>query len=985
MKTTKKINLLNILAKSLQGDLYTDITNRLLYATDASAYREVPLAVARPASVEDIQNLIRFASDHGTTLIPRTAGTSLAGQVVGEGIVVDVSKYFTRILEIDSKNGFARVQPGVVLDELNLMLAEKGLFFGPETSTSNRCMIGGMIGNNACGSHSLLYGSTRDHLVAVNAILSNGEQVEFKSIDNQAFYKKLEGNDLESQLYRNINDMLSSPDNREQIVKEFPDPAIKRRNTGYALDLLIPYSPFTQGGSPFNFSTLLAGSEGTLAFITEATLNLVPLPPREKGLICVHFHTLEEALHANLLCLRHNPGAVELMDQTILECTKSNIEQRRNRFFVQGDPGAILIVEFARNTMDEIQEIRHNLEKDLKQSGLGYHFPLVTGADINKVWALRKSGLGVLSNIPGDAKPVSLVEDTAVRPDMLPDYISDVKHILDQYNLNCVFHAHAGTGELHMRPVLNLKDPKGVELFRKVATEVAWLVKKYRGSFSGEHGDGRLRGEFIPIIVGDANYQLMKQLKATWDPQGVFNKGKIIDTPSMDTSLRYDGKMKGREFTAIFDYTSSQGLLRHVEQCNGSGDCRKSALMGGTMCPSYMATRDENTTTRARANALREYLTNPSKTKSMSLGDVYDLLDLCLSCKGCKSECPSNVDMAKLKAEFLQHYHDKKGVSMSAWLIAHIARIHKINSRFPVLYNTLFSNEFISGIVKQVLGFAGERKLPLLSPQSFISWLNGNGYNMTPRKSAQAGKPEICLFIDEFTSYLDVEKGIAAVKLLSKLGYGLQFSPALESGRTYISKGLLRKARKIADNNTQLFSEIINENRLLIGIEPSAILSFKDEYPDLVSHELRHEARRISKYCFTIEEFFASEFNAGRIDRSLFTHEKTHIKLHGHCQQKSIVSTAAAKIMLTIPENYTVEEIKSGCCGMAGAFGFEKRHYELSMKIGEMVLFPAIRNSEPGTLICAAGTSCRQQILDGTGVVALHPAEILYRALVDHV
>jgi FAD/FMN-containing dehydrogenase/Fe-S oxidoreductase len=983
MKTIINTSHLNSLAKSLRGDLYTDITNRLLYATDASAYREIPLAVARPATEEDIRRLIQFASDNGTSLIPRTAGTSLAGQVVGNGIVVDMSKHFTDILEINSANGFARVQPGVVLDELNLKLAEKGLFFGPETSTSNRCMIGGMVGNNACGSHSLLYGSTRDHLLAVNALLSDGEPAVFETLDRQIFFKKMEGQRLENKLYRNIYDILSSPENREQILKEFPDPSIKRRNTGYALDLLIPCDPFTGNGTPFNFSTLLAGSEGTLAFITEIKLNLVPLPPKEKGLVCVHFNTLEEALHANLICLKYNPGTVELMDHTILECTKSNIEQRRNRFFVQGDPGAILIVEFARNSMDEIQEIRQNLEKELKQSGLGYHFPLVTGADINKVWALRKSGLGVLTNIPGDAKPVSLVEDTAVRPDMLPDYIRDIKLILEPYHLNCVFHAHAGTGELHMRPVLNLKDPKGVELFRKVATEVAWLVKKYHGSLSGEHGDGRLRGEFIPIIVGNANYELMKQVKNTWDPQGIFNRGKITDTPSMDTSLRYDGEGKGREISTVFDYTSTQGLLRHIEQCNGSGDCRKSALMGGTMCPSYMATRDEQTTTRARANALREYLTNPSKGKSMTLNAVYDLLDLCLSCKGCKSECPSNVDMAKLKAEFLQHYHDKKGISMSAWLIANIARIHKINSRFPVLYNTLFSNKVISGMVKLVLGFAQERKLPLLSPASLEVWLKRNGYPTATLSSAENGRPEICLFLDEFTDYLDAEKGIAAVKLLSKLGYRLRFSQALESGRTYISKGLLRKARKIANYNTRLFSKLINENTLLVGIEPSAILSFKDEYPDLVSQELREDARRISKYTLTIEEFFASEFDAGRIDRGLFTREKAHIKLHGHCQQKSVVSTAAAKTMLAIPENYMVEEIKSGCCGMAGAFGFEKRHYELSMKIGEMVLFPEIRTSEPGTIICAAGTSCRQQILDGTGVHALHPVEILYEALIS--
>lgn len=979
---TVKPGLLKSLAKTLQGDLYTELTHRLLYATDASAYREIPLAVARPATVEDIRKLILFAAENGTTLIPRTAGTSLAGQVVGNGIVVDVSKYFTGILEINAENGFARVQPGVVLDELNLKLAEKGMFFGPETSTSNRCMIGGMVGNNACGAHSLLYGSTRDHLLEVTALLSNGDQAVFESLDEPSFFKKLDNNTLEGNLYKGIYELLSPAGVREQILNEFPDPAIRRRNTGYALDLLLACQPFSRHGMPFNFSSLLAGSEGTLAFLTEVKLNLVPQPPRVKGLICVHFNTLEESLMANLICLKHKPGAVELMDNTILECTKSNIEQRRNRFFVQGDPGAILIVEFARDSMEEIRAIHASLEQDLKHSGLGYHFPLITGDDINRVWALRKSGLGVLSNIPGDAKPVSLVEDTAVRPDLLPDYIREIKQLLQQYRLSCVFHAHVGTGELHMRPVLDLKKPEGVVLFRKVATEVAWLVKKYRGSLSGEHGDGRLRGEFIPVIVGKENYERMKQVKRTWDPHGVFNRGKITDSPAMDAFLRYEGKKQERDFKPVFDYAASQGLLRHIEQCNGSGDCRKSALMGGTMCPSYMATRDENTTTRARANALREYLTNPSDTDAMPIDAVYDLLDLCLSCKGCKSECPSNVDMAKLKAEFLQHYYDIRGESLSAWLVAHIGRIHNISSYLPWLYNALFSNRLIDRTVKKVLGFAKERNLPSLSPVSLVKWLKKNGYGTGETWKGPQDKPGIILFIDEFTDYLDAEIGIAAVKLLGRLGYSLQFSPALESGRTYISKGFLRKAKKIADRNVRFFRQTVDENRVLVGIEPSAILSFRDEYPDLVSQDLREDARRLAKHCLTIEEFLAAEFTAGRIDRNLFTLEKAHIKLHGHCQQKSIATTAAAKTMLTIPVNYSAEEIRSGCCGMAGAFGYEKRHYELSMKIGEMVLFPAVRNAETGTLIVAAGTSCRQQILDGTGVRALHPVEILYHALI---
>jgi FAD/FMN-containing dehydrogenase/Fe-S oxidoreductase len=983
MGSTRILRLLGLLAKDFKGDLYTDSSMCLLYATDASAYRELPIAVARPASEEDIKLLIAFANENKTTLIPRTAGTSLAGQVVGNGIVVDVSKYFNEILEINPDGKFARVQPGVVLDELNLKLAEKGLFFAPETSTSNRCMIGGMVGNNACGSHSIIYGSTRDHLLSVSTFLSNSESAVFEACDLNGFMNKMQGKCFESSIYQNIYKLLIPPSVQETILKEFPDPVIKRRNTGYALDLLIRSVPFANPGLPFNFSTLLAGSEGTLAFSTEFKLNLVSLPPRVKGLVCAHFHTLEEALLANLICLKHNPGAVELMDNTILECTKSNIAQRRNRFFVEGDPGAILIVEFARESEEEIHEIRNNLEKDLRHAQLGYHYPLVSGTDINKVWALRKSGLGVLSNIPGDAKPVSLVEDTAVNPALLPDYIKDIKKLLAQHNLQCVFHAHVGTGELHTRPVLNLKDPKGVQLFRTVATEVALLVKKYRGSLSGEHGDGRLRGEFIPIIVGAENFTLMKQVKRAWDPDGVFNQGKITDTPSMDSSLRYTLLDTFRDLKPVFNYSETKGLLRHIEQCNGSGDCRKSALMGGTMCPSYMATRDEQTTTRARANALREYLTNPNRPDGMSLNAVYELLDLCLSCKGCKSECPSNVDMAKLKAEFLQHYYDKKGVSLIAWLIAHIGRIHRISSRFPALYNFVFSSSFLEPLIKLMLGFSQKRHLPLLSEITLKAWMKKQG--LLSHKIAYNSlreKPLVNLFLDEITNFLEAEKGIAAVKLLTGLGYEVTVSSTLESGRTYISKGLLRKAQRIANHNTRIFRNKLNDHCLLVGIEPSAILSFRDEYPDLVHPALRKDAQRIAPLCLTIEEFIAREYQAGRIDRNQFTKDTAIIKLHGHCQQKSIATTAAAITMLSIPKNYKVEEIKSGCCGMAGAFGYEKRHYDLSMKIGELVLFPAVRDSQPGTIIAAAGSSCRQQIKDGTGVQAQHPVEILYHALI---
>ncbi|MBN2274391.1 MAG: FAD-binding protein [Bacteroidales bacterium] len=978
----KNNTALKELAQSLQGDVYDDYITRTLYATDASAYKELPVAVARPKNTDDIKKLIDFARINKLTLIPRTAGTSLAGQVVGNGIVVDVSRYMNDIIEFNEHESWVRVQPGVVLDELNLYLKPYGLFFSPETSTSNRCMIAGMVGNNACGAHSLIYGSTRDHLISVRTLLSDGSEVEFKPLDKKAFFLKTEGINLESRLYKHIYEVLSESSNQEEIRNEFPDSSLERRNSGYALDLLLETEPFTGNDKPFNFSKLIAGSEGTLALITEIKLNLVPLPPKHKGLICVHLNTLEDALQANLICLKYKPGAIELMDDNILERTKANIEQRKNRFFIQGDPGAIIIVEFARDSMEEIQNLRDKIIQDLTAAGYGYHFPLITGDDINKVWALRKAGLGVLTNIPGDAKPVSLVEDTAVKPELLPDYIKEFKDIMASYNLSCVYHAHIATGELHLRPILNLKDEKDVQLFRKVGEEVAHLVKKYRGSLSGEHGDGRLRGEFIPIIVGMKNYQLMKELKEKWDPDNIFNAGKIVNTPPMDTNLRYEPGKITREFETIFDFSSTQGMLRMAEMCNGSGDCRKSALMGGTMCPSYQASREEKTTTRARANALREYLTNPVKTNPVNIETVKEILDLCLSCKGCKSECPSNVDMAKLKAEFLQHYYDKKGVPYTAWLIANLAKIQKVFSVVPFLYNGFLKMKPGAWLLKKIMGFAQQRTVPLLSRTSFRRWLKKNLDRINAGLDSNDSVKDVVLFIDEFTNYLESEIGITTVKLLNRLGYKIHVVKHMESGRTYLSKGLLRQAKKIANHNIRAFSRFAEQEIAVVGIEPSAILAFRDEYPDLVDADLHETACKLAPKCMLIDEFLANEYEAGRIDRDIFTKEEKSIKFHGHCQQKAITSTIHTQKMLSIPANYKVEEIKSGCCGMAGAYGFEKRHYDLSMKIGELVLFPEIRQSSKDTIIVAPGTSCRDQIKDGTNVNALHPVQVLYEALV---
>ncbi|MBO9200180.1 MULTISPECIES: FAD-binding and (Fe-S)-binding domain-containing protein [Niastella] len=972
-------NSLQQLAKDLEGDLYFDKTMRVLYATDASAYREMPLAVAIPRNINDIKKLISFAHTHKTSLIPRTAGTSLAGQVVGNGIIVDVSKNFTQILELNSAEHWVRVQPGVIRDELNLFLKPHGLYFGPETSTANRAMIGGMVGNNSCGSNSVIYRSTREHLLEVKALLSDGSEAVFSSMDIDEFHKKCEGNTLEANIYKTVRSLLSNYDNQVEIRKEFPKQSIERRNTGYAMDVMLEMAPFTAGGPDFNFCSLIAGSEGTLAFLTEIKLNVVPLPPKETGLLCVHFNSIDESLRANLIALKYNPRASELIDHYILECTKDNIEQRKNRFFVQGDPGAILVVEYAGATREEIAATAKKVEEEMRAAGLGYHFPLLFGDDTKKIWTLRKAGLGLLSNLPGDEKAVPVIEDTAVDVNDLPAYIRDFNEILKKHNLYSVHYAHAGSGEIHLRPIINLKTEEGNALFRIIAEEIATLVKKYSGSLSGEHGDGRLRGEFIPQMVGEKNYQLLKQVKYTWDPDNIFNPNKIVDTPSMNSMLRYTPGQKTPAFKTVFRY-HNQDVLQHAEQCNGSGDCRKTHLSGGTMCPSFMATRNEKDTTRARANILREMLTHSDKVNRFDHKEIYEVMDLCLSCKGCKSECPSNVDVAKLKAEFLQQYYDANGVPMRSKLIANFSASAKLGAIAPGLYNFAVTNPVIGKWIKQFSGFAVKRSMPTLYKTTLQSWYKKNKAEGSGQKAERIQK-KVYLFCDEFTNYNDTEIGIKAIQLLEKLGYDVVIPQHLESGRTWLSKGLLRKAKEIVNKNIALLHPIVSAETPLIGIEPSAILTFRDEYIDLATDEQLEAARQLAKHVFTFEEFIAREIEKGAISKEQFTTEKKVIQLHGHCQQKALSSTAPSVKMMSLPENYTVQTIPSGCCGMAGSFGFEKEHYDLSMKIGELVLFPTVRKQPAEVIIAAPGTSCRHQVLDGTGKHALHPVEVLFNAL----
>ncbi|HKZ38552.1 MAG TPA: FAD-linked oxidase C-terminal domain-containing protein, partial [Chryseolinea sp.] len=761
-----------------------------------------------------------------------------------------------------------------------------------------------------------------------------------------------------------------------EIEKQFPKVSIPRRNTGYAIDMLARMQPFNPRGERFNFSSLIAGSEGTLAFVTSAKVKLSPIDPPYKKLVCIHCNSIDESLRANLVVLQHRPSAVELMDHYVFEATKRNRGQLENRFFIEGDPQAILVAELTRTSEESVDADAKALIADLMGKGLGYSYPIVSGDNIKKVWNLRKAGLGLLSNVPGDKKPVPVIEDTAVDVNDLPAFIADINTLLKEHGLYSVHYAHAGSGEIHLRPIIDLKTSEGIKLFRTMAEETASLVKKYDGSLSGEHGDGRLRGEFIRKMIGSHNYELIKALKKVWDPNHIFNPGKIVETPPMDTFLRYEKDQITKEFDTILDFSETMGILRTAEQCNGSGDCRKSEISGGTMCPSYMATRNEKDTTRARANMLREMITRSDKVNPFAHEEIKEVMDLCLSCKGCKSECPSNVDLGKLKQEWQYQYYKEKGIPFRSRLIGNFAAGMKLASLFPWGYRAVFGNKITGSIAKNIMGFALDRSMPHISRVTWKKWFEKNF-----KPTAKNPTKSVYLFIDELLNFNEAEIGITTIKLLDKLGYGIKFLPHHESGRSFLSKGMLEEARELARKNVELYKDVITADTPLVGVEPSAILTFRDEYPDLLRGDEKVNAKKIGAHTFMVEEFLSKELEEDKIDLSLFREQKALIKLHGHCQQKALSSLTPVKRILTRMGNNQVHLIPSGCCGMAGSFGYEKEHYELSMKIGELVLFPTVRKQPENVIIAATGTSCRHQIKDGTGRKALHPVEIIWEAM----
>ncbi|OIQ37625.1 MAG: FAD-binding oxidoreductase [Bacteroidetes bacterium MedPE-SWsnd-G1] len=961
-------DLLSNLSNQLQGELFYDDLHKAIYATDASVYRKLPLAVAYPKNKEDIKSLIGFAHQNKTTLIPRTAGTSLAGQCVGDGIIVDISKHFTKIISIDKQAKTVTVQPGVIRDDLNRFLKSFGLFFGPNTSTSNRCMIGGMVGNNSSGTTSIQYGTTRDKVLVLKTILSDGSEATFETISNESFISKTRGTVLESKIYKSIHDELIVEEHQQEIKKEFPKETIHRRNTGYNVDGLLKSSLFGGSEPNVNLCDILSGSEGTLAFTTEITLQLDPLPPTQSLLVAVHFESIHESMEAVVVAMKHNLYMCELMDKTILDCTKKNREQLKNRFFIEGDPKAVLMLEVSSDNMVKTEKLALKLIDDLETHEFGYAFPILKGNDIAKAFELRKAGLGLLGNIVGDNKAVACIEDTAVELGDLPDYIAEFSKMMEDYNQEAVYYAHAGAGEIHLRPILNLKKKEDVVLFREITTKTAKLVKKYGGSFSGEHGDGIVRAEFIPLMIGNKNYKLLKRIKHSFDPDIIFNKGKITDAFPMDESFRYKVGREEPIIETIFDFSDSEGILKATEKCNGSGDCRKSVEAGGTMCPSYRATKNEKDTTRARANTLREFLTNSDKTNKFDHKELKQVFDLCLSCKACASECPSNVDVATLKAEFLFQYHKENRPSLRDKLFAFNNKYNQLGSKFPNITNTILQ----SSITKNILGFPNGRSIPKIEKTTFRKWLSKQS---TPSPSNK----QVYLFVDEFINYNEVQIGIDTYKLLSKLGYNVLTVQHEESGRSLVSKGFLNEFKKVANTNVSIFKEFISEQTPLIGIGPSTILTFRDEYIRIVDD--KSNAEKLAKHCLTLEEFVSNEIEKGLVSPDLFTTETKEIKIHGHCHQKSLVGMHPAFNMLNLPSNYKVSILATGCCGMAGSFGFEKEHFDISMEIGEGSLFPKVRNLHKDAILVASGTSCRHQIKDGTQQKAVHPATVLLEAL----
>ncbi|MDQ7820171.1 MAG: FAD-linked oxidase C-terminal domain-containing protein [Armatimonadota bacterium] len=950
------------LARAVRGEVRFDQVTRVLYSTDASIYQVLPLGVVIPRDADDVATTLRLCAEEGVPVLPRGAGTSLAGQAIGRAVVIDCSRWMDRILEIDPSARLARVQPGVVQDALNAAAAAYGLRLGPDTATSNRATLGGMIGNNSAGMRSVVYGKMVDHVVALRVLLWDGAELATGPLDDAALRARREERTRGGELYRVVLDEVDA--HREEIARRYP--RLLRRVAGYNLPELLE--------RPFNLSRLLVGSEGTLGVVAEATVRLVPRPPCA-AVAVVHFDDLLAALEAVPAILPLRPSAVELIDRQVLEMTRAQLEYARRMTFVRGDPAALLVVEFSGDHPDEVRDRLSALEAAL--AGVRGAYAVVRAEDPaaqDNIWQVRKAGQGLLQGIRGDSKPITFVEDTAVPPERLAPYIRRVMGILERHGVRAAIYAHASVGCLHVRPYVSLKDAREIATMRAIAEEVGELVLEFGGAFSGEHGDGLVRSWFLERYYGPVVYGVFRRIKRAFDPHGLLNPGKIVDAPPMTENLRYGPGYRTREVPTTFDWSRDGGFARAVEMCSGVGACRK--LDAGTMCPSFMVTREEMHSTRGRANLLRAILSGLLPPAELTGRALYEALDLCLECKGCRAECPATVDMARLKAEVLAHHYRVHGIPLRARLFAHIHHLSRLGAKAAPASTWVVQAAPTRWLLDRLGGIDRRRPLPPFARPTFDAWWRRNAR----RTTAVADRPRVVLFADTFMRYHYPEVGRAAVGILERLGYRVEVPEVTCCGRPMISKGLLEAARARARENLRRLAPYAAEGVPIVGCEPSCLLTFRDEIPDLVPGE---QAAPVARRAVLIDEFLHGHIQAHGWPGSAAESNGLapgKILLHGHCHQKALVGTRPAREVLRAA-GFQVEEVDSGCCGMAGSFGFEREHYELSLAIGERRLLPAVRALPPEVPVVAMGVSCRQQIAHGAGRRAVHLVELLADAL----
>ena len=956
--------LVEELSKRVSGEVRFDQYSRILYSTDASIYQIEPIGVVIPRNREDVIATVEAAHKYQVPLLPRGGGTSLAGQTVGHALVMDFSKYMNQVLEVNTDEAWVRTQPGIVVDELNHQLRPHNLMFAPDPATSNRANVGGLLGNNSCGSHSILYGKTMDNVREIDAVLSNGDQATFGPIAGDTLEAKLRGDSLEASIYRGVLDIVER--NREEVDRRYP--TIMRRVSGYNLDDLVR-------GQGLNLARLLVGSEGTLATTVEAKLHLVPRP-NISALAVLHFRDIIEAMEATVETLQEAPSAVELVDKFMLDMTRASTGYARRMTFVEGDPAAILLVEFYGDSEAELASRLDNLEERMRRANLGYAVRRFTDpAEQANVWTVRKAAVGLMMGVKSDLKPLPFVEDTAVSPEKLPEYVRRFTEIVQANGTYCAYYGHASVGCLHIRPMINLKLQEGVDRMSSIASEISDLVLEFGGAMSGEHGDGLVRSVWNEKMFGPTIYNALRELKKTFDPTGIMNPGKIVDSPPMTENLRYGPAYRTLGVTPQLDFSADGSFASAVELCNGMGACRKT--LEGTMCPSYMATREEEHSTRGRANALRAAISGKLPADALTSKRLYDVLDLCLECKGCKAECPSNVDMAKIKYEFLDRYFRANGLPLRNRLFGNIAAGSRWGSFFAPFSNWLLGTNLVKGLLDRYVGIDRRRNLPAFAPQSFEQWFRARSQS-NGRAAPTRGK--VALFHDTFTNYNHPEAGMAAVELLERLGYEVVLADRKCCGRPMISKGMLDAAKRNARYNVNSLHRYVEMGMKVVGLEPSCILTFRDDYLDMLPGD--EKAQQVAQNTLLLDEFLQQQFEEGSMDLK-FKETNRRILLHGHCHQKALVGTGSSIQMLRLIPGAQVEDTNAGCCGMAGSFGFEKEHYDVSMAIGEQKLFPAIRSQQGDFDVVASGISCRQQIEAATGKKPKHLAEILAECLSD--